>query len=518
MNVSRMVLREIRHRKWNFILSLLSIAAAVACLVGAVTVLDADELRTTEILSEQSKQVEARVRDKKAQVADQVAVQKVMGQQAIAVHEATVVQAIQEREKAVAAAGKELEDAMRKIMKGLGFNVLILPAEQDLNELHVDGTLSATMAETYVKKLADSKIMTINHLLPLLTKKIKWDEKDGRPIVLTGTRGEVPLMHRPASNKKKPLQDLVARGTMVVGFRLHQDLKLKVGDMVELMGREFKITETYAERGNVDDSTVWINLEEAQEMLGMENLVHGILALECNCATADRLGEIRAEIGKVLPGTQIIERGPQALARAEARNHAKSQAVSALAREKQMGASSLARQKQLTQETIDREETNASAAIALEETQGQKELEDQSKARFDFREQRESVAGMLVPLMVLTSIVWVGLLTYNNVRQRSSEIGILRAIGLNSKQILGMFLAKAVLIGLLGAIIGYTSGFVAGTAISDYGLSSESLGTLYSPMWLIWSLVLAPILASVASWIPAFMAATQDPAVVLQDA
>ncbi|MDA1017889.1 MAG: hypothetical protein O3A00_25955, partial [Planctomycetota bacterium] len=175
MNVSRMVVREIGHRKWNFILSLLSIAAAVACLVGAVTVLDADELRTKEILDEHSQQVEVRVREKAAEVADQVAVQEKLGQAAVAANEVEVAAAIKQREAEVAAAGKELEDAMRKIMKGLGFNVLILPAEQDLHELHVEGTLSATMPEAYVKKLADSKIMTINHLLPLITKKMKWE-------------------------------------------------------------------------------------------------------------------------------------------------------------------------------------------------------------------------------------------------------------------------------------------------------------------------------------------------------
>lgn len=429
MNVMRMVLQEIGHRKWNFALSLLSVTTAVACLIGTVTVLDADDIRTDEIMNE--------------------------------------------RDAAVQKAGKELEDSVRKIMKGLGFNVLILPADQDLNELHVDGTLTKTMDESNVTKLADSKIMTINHLLPLITRKMRWEEMD-RPIVLTGTRGEVPLMHRPATKKKKPLQDLVGPGTMVVGHRLHTDLNLEVGQKVKLLGREFEITETYDERGNVDDSTVWINLAEAQEMLGLQNVVHGILALECNCATEDRVAEIRADIGRILPGTQVIERGPQALARAEARNKAAEQA-----------------------------EKDRQLAIA---------------ARDDVTEQREAVAGMLVPLMGLACVVWMGLLAYNNVRQRSAEIGILRAIGLRSTHILGMFLAKAVLIGVLGAMFGFGLGLVAGASLSDLGLSSESINTLFSPSWLTASFILAPVMAAIASWLPAFLAATQDPAVVLQDA
>lgn len=451
MNVTRMVLQEISHRKWNFALSLLSVTTAVACLIGTVTVLDADDIRTAETMNDLDTQNEIR---------------------------------IAEKEQAVQTAGKELEDSVRKIMKGLGFNVLILPADQNLNELHVDGTLTETMNEANVKKLADSKIMTINHLLPIITRKMRWEEMD-RSIVLTGTRGEVPLMHRAATKKKKPLQELVEPGTMVVGYQLQTDLKLKVGQSVKLLGRDFKVTETYAERGNVDDSTVWINLSEAQELLGLQNVVHGILALECNCATEDRVAEIRAEISKVLPGTQVIERGPQALARAEARNKASEQAKASLENEQ------------------DQAETDRQLAVA---------------ARTDVTDQREAVAGMLVPLMGLACVVWMGLLAYANVKQRSAEIGILRAIGLRSTHILGMFLTKAVLIGLLGAMFGFGLGLVAGTMLSDLGLSRESINTLFSPAWLITSFILAPVMAAIASWLPAFLAATQDPAVVLQDA
>ena len=119
--------------------------------------------------------------------------------------------------------------------------------------------------------------------------------------------------------------------------------------------------------------------------------------------------------------------------------------------------------------------------------------------------------------MGLASLVWVGLLAYANVRQRAAEIGILRAIGLRSTHILGMFLAKAALIGVLGAMLGYGIGFVAGSSLSDLGLTAESANTLFSLSWLAAAFIVAPVMASIASWVPAFLAATQDPAVVLQD-
>ena len=220
--------------------------------------------------------------------------------------EATTRVILAKREAAVAEAGAKLEDSMRKITKGLGFNVVIVPQDQDLAEMHLKGTLSKTMQESYVDRLANSKIVTVNHLLPTVVKQIEWKEMN-ISVLLYGTRGEVPIAHR---DLKKPLLDAVPAGSMIVGHAIQQKLKLKQGARVKLMDREFEIIKIHDERGSIDDTTIWINLKQAQEMLGMENLIHAIQALECHCA-GDRIAMIREEIGKILPGVQVIERGSQ---------------------------------------------------------------------------------------------------------------------------------------------------------------------------------------------------------------
>ncbi len=446
MNVWRLVVQEIAHRKLNFLLGLLSVAVAVGCLVGAMTLVRGNEFRTGEILAAKQAEVE---------------------------------QAVAEKEKEVAAAGAHLQDVMRKITKGLGFNILILPQDQDLNELHVEGTVSKAMPEKYVTDLAESRIVTINHLLPIVSKKLRWDEYD-RTILLTGTRGEVPQAHR---DPKKPLLDHVPPGTMVVGFQLHSQLGLKPGDKVTLMGREFEITETYPERGTADDSTVWVNLAEAQEMLGMQNLVNAILALECNCATVDRIAEIREDLAAILQGTQVIERGPPALARAEARNRAA-----------------------LTAQT----------SLMLEQKAGKEALEREAAGRELVEKQTEDFAAVLVPVVMIACGVWIGFLALMNVRQRTTEIGVLRAIGLKSTQILLIFLGKAILIGLVGALIGYAAGYFVGVSWSDFATTSAKTAQLFDPRLMLLALVIAPLLSGLASWLPAMSAARQDPAVILQ--
>ncbi|MCA9023953.1 MAG: FtsX-like permease family protein [Planctomycetaceae bacterium] len=449
MSVWRLMLREILHRKLNFGLGVLSVAIAIACLVGAQSLLQADRVITQHILSERQAEVETAVAEKQAEV-----------------------------EKA----GAELQDAMRKHMLGLGFNVLILPEGQDLSELHLNGSLSATMPEHYVTQLAESKIVTVNHLLPSVTRRIHWDERD-MDIILVGTRGEVPIMHRAM---KKPLLDAVAPGKMVVGYEVHLKLGLKEGDKVTLMGKEFTVSTLHPQRGSQDDTTVWIDLAQAQEMLGLQNLIHAILALECDCA-GDRISVIRQEIAGILPGTQVIERYSQALARAEARGYAKQSAEEALEREKQAG-----------QELLDQTVTS----------------------REEIETRHAGLASVLVPLVIGASALLIGLLSYVNTRQRREEIGILRAIGLRAQQIMLVLLSKAVMMGLIGGVLGVVLGLgvlaFGGTGVNLPVPVSEVIRSSPVMSALVTAMVLAPVLASLASWLPGLIAARQDPAVVLQ--
>ena len=121
-----------------------------------------------------------------------------------------------------------------------------------------DNGKSKYMPEDYVAKLADSRVMTIRHLLPSLEQRVTWPEQQGRRIVLVGTRGEVPLAHR---DPKEPILVAVPPGTIVVGYELWRSLGLKPGDAVSLLGRTFKVSTCYPQRGSKDDITVWIDLD-----------------------------------------------------------------------------------------------------------------------------------------------------------------------------------------------------------------------------------------------------------------
>ena len=419
MKISTLVIKEMKRRKLNFFLGLLSVVFAVTTVTGALTMLRVHDHKTNEIITE-----------KEAETGERMAL---------------------------------LEDDYRKIMKKLGFNLLILPKDQNISDLFADDFASKLMPESYVDSLAASRSMLIRHLLPSLQQKIEWPEKR-RTIILIGIRGEVPFLHK---DPKEPMMIAVPKGTMEMGFELHDKLGLKQGDEVKLLDRKFKVGKCNEPRGNKDDITIWINLQEAQELLNKQGKINAILALKCFCSGGNQ-AQVREEVQSVLPGIQVIEKGGKVLVRAEARARAAKEAQDAVQAEK--------------------------------------------NHRNKLRNQLEKFAAILVPLVLLSSILWIAFLFIGNVNERRSETGILRAIGVKEKFIMHLFLLKALLIGIFGAVIGYFLGLGIGSVWG--GLFSFSLFNL-SLFLLV--LLCAPLISLLAAYIPAAMATRQDPAEVLRE-
>jgi len=430
MSIWRLIAREITYRRLNFALAAVAVLVAVASVVGVLTLLKGHRVRAEQIHAAQS--------EKAGQI------------------------------------GFELKDDARRITKELGYNLLILPKDQNLAEFYTSGGATKTMPIEFAEKLADSRIVIVRHLLPSLHRRIKW-RQIGEQIIVIGTRGEVPRTHL---DPKKPMIEAVPRGTIVLGRVLAEKADVKFGSTVRLLGREFEVTKIHERRGNEDDVTAWINLSEAQELFDQPGRINAILALSCLCADTS-LGSLTEQVTGLLPETKVIK---------------------------------------LEREAAIRRATRASAGKRAEQF-----LQLDEAGRQSLRSERQALAAWVVPLVVLGCIVWVGLMALGNVRARRSEIGILRAMGVRGGQVVGIFLGRAVVVGFLGAVVGYVLGFVLAVAW-DARQAGEGLLTsgpagaaLFGPGLLLGALLLAPLLSAAASLVPALLAAQEDPAMILRE-
>lgn len=418
MKLSRLLVNEATHRWGTSLLTVLVVTAAAGSLFGTFLMLEGYARGTGRMLEQRRDQYEERY--------------------------------------------ATYQDDMRQLTKKLGFNTYILPAEAQLSGPEAESE-QMLLPEAHAHKLAASKLISVNHLVAYLSRKVRWPEGD-RWITLEGTTDELYIKKK----WQEPMLFKVPGGRASVGYEIHRQKGLSEGDTFTLLGRKFIVHEALAPQSPIEDETIRVGLNEAQRLTGLEGKISGIRALNCRCSESD-IGMIRDEIAALLPGTQVRVDQEKVFVRAEARRR----------------------------ETL----------------KARNELEQFAATSKRLHAGREQTAGMIAPLIILGAALAVGGLAWTNARQRRGEIGILRAIGLRSRQLLALLLGKAGALGLLGAIVGIPAGYTA-IALWSGGRGDFVLPSVDA---LLTAALLAgsAVLCMIASWLPATLAANQDPAVVL---
>ena len=284
MSIWTMMIREIAHRKVNFLLGLAGVSAAVGLLIGVLTCLELHDARSEEIVTGKEEETRA-----------------VLG---------------------------ELRSDVKKAMQGLGYNAVILPKDQPLGDWYAQDYAAKTMPESRASRLADTKGL-VDRYLPRLRQKLKWEEKQWT-IIVVGL-GEERILDTNVC-EDKPLVDAVSGGGCVVGYELHSALGLVAGEEIAVLGKRFRVKKCERELGTKDDITIWTNLADAQELLDKPELINEIMLVE-HLSVWGNTTEVRRRVADVLPDCQVVEIASETLARAHARIKVAEEAKTTIQRE-----------------------------------------------------------------------------------------------------------------------------------------------------------------------------------------
>jgi len=396
LNLIQMMLREIRRRRMQFALGALSVLVATAVTGGALGLLDRHDRQTEALLGGKQKELEERILDLHADTA--------------------------------------------RAMEHLGFNIVILPAEQQIGDWYADQYAKKTMAESGVQKLRSAGLLTLEQLVPALQQKAVWPE----------TRWTVLIEGNGGPEAPPP-------GEVDIGDEIARGLHLKPGDPLVLMGRSFTVRKSIRMQASAEDLKIILPLGTAQELLNQEGRINEIRALQCRGAWQE-INRIRTEVQRILPGTQIIEKGSDVLTR-----------VTAIRQVEQKGAE----------------------LIAGEEA-----------ARRQMRSTFLRTLGLVMPLLLTGCTVWIWMLASDHAARRSAEIGILRAVGFSAGSITALFMLRSALFGLIGG-----AGGVLISALAARGMN-RAHGLILLP--------LALLIALAGSFPPVRRAAGRDPAEILR--
>jgi putative ABC transport system permease protein len=136
------------------------------------------------------------------------------------------------------------------------------------------------------------------------------------------------------------------------------------------------------------------------------------------------------------------------------------------------------------------------------------------------REFTSGITSFMLSIAVVALLVGaVGIITtlYTSVMERTREIGTMKAIGAQSRDILSLFLSEAIMIGVIGAsvgiMVGIAGGFVLTTTMASDG---PAITPVYFPndLAMVWFLSVG--LSALAGFYPALKAARLPPIVALR--
>lgn len=132
------------------------------------------------------------------------------------------------------------------------------------------------------------------------------------------------------------------------------------------------------------------------------------------------------------------------------------------------------------------------------------------------RQTVESATGtmtLLVSSIAIISLIVGGIGVMNimlvSVTERTSEIGVRMAVGARQSDIMQQFLIEAVLVCILGGVLGVAFAFAIGELINKFG--GEDFSVVYSPLSIVAAFVCSTLIGVVFGFLPARSASQLNP-------
>lgn len=132
--------------------------------------------------------------------------------------------------------------------------------------------------------------------------------------------------------------------------------------------------------------------------------------------------------------------------------------------------------------------------------------------------------------LVLLMVIGVGIMIvmWISIRERTREIGTLRAIGMQRTRVLAMFLLEGVLLGLISTVAGALLGVVGSVTLNSmsvplplgvqFVLLSDKLVVLPTAQWVLATVLFITLVVTLISVVPSFIAARLKPVTAMQHA
>jgi putative ABC transport system permease protein len=364
------------------------------------------------------------------------------------------------------------EKAVAVSLDNLGANILVLPQAASVDDYYSADVDAPTFPEEYLERLATSMLPGVDNLSPKLTRRIKIKDV---PVVLTGILPANELASKPI---------WLTAGLVGPGID-------PACDPGKSANRSFGYEDERLQRKAIDS-------------LGADEVLMGSVAAQrLNLREGDMV-DIQGRsfsVARVIPETGTIDDS-----RIYGHLHTVQQLLgigNQLSTIEIMGCCSAISEGLLGKLRNILPDTRITTINQIVSTQ------------IETNQLMRKISLIFLVIIVLVGAITIGNYMWANVEERRREIGILITVGTRRSAVYRMFLTKAVVLGVTGGIAGYVLGTASAMILGPYlaGLSVTPV-----PIYLVFSVLAAVVIALVGSILPVRRAARFDPAVIMQEA
>ncbi len=353
----------------------------------------------------------------------------------------------------------------------LGANIMVLPQAASVDDYYSADIDAPTFPEEYVERIATSMLPGVDNLSPKLSRRIKVGET---PVVLTGIL---------------PTNELASKPIWQASGLMSAELQLACAPS---QGKQSVLTQEdlKAQRKSVDSlgtSDAWIGSFVAQRV-GLEE-----------GATVTLEGK-PFKVTHVLPETGTIDDN-----RIFAHLHSVQTLLGTgpqISNIEIMGCCSEISDGLLGKLRNILPDTRITTIGHIVNTQ----IETNSLM--------SKISMILLVIIVVVGAISIGNYMWANVEERRKEIGTLITVGLRKLHIYKLFIAKSLVLGVIGGTLGYVVGTLAAVILGPQ-LAGLEIAPVFT--YLVLSIAVAVFIALLGSWYPIYRAARMDPAAIMQE-
>ena len=363
------------------------------------------------------------------------------------------------------------EKAVAVNLDNLGANILVLPQGASVDDYYTADIDAPTFPEDYVERIVTSTLPGLDNLSPKMTRRVKIGEYN---IVLTGIL---------------PASEIASKPIWQTAGLIGNDLQTTCA-LTNPLNQSQGFEDERLQRKSIDS-------------LGLHDcLVGSATAMRLGLSEGSKIKIKNSEflVAKVLPETGIVDDD-----RIFAHLHTvqnllgTGHQISAI---EIMGCCDAISEGLLGKLRNILPDTRITTIGQIVSTQ------------IETNRLMNKVSLIFLIIILFVGGISIGNFMWANVNERRKELGILLMIGAPKSSIYIMLLVKATILGLVGGILGYAIGTLAGVIL---GPQLAGIIVRPVPILLVWSALLSVVIAILGSLLPAHLAAKIEPFTIMQE-